>query len=46
MEETIDITIAIPNNLYKKIVEKTQEAGFNNIEEFILFILEQVIESA
>lgn len=42
-EEKIKITIEIPKKLHNEIIEKAREAGFNNINDFILFILEQLM---
>ena len=43
-EEKVKLEIMIPKNLYEKIKEKYEEAGFKDISEFIVFVLEQLLE--
>ncbi len=45
MEEEIEVRISIPKLLYKKLIKMSKYMGFTNIEEFIIFVLEQLIET-
>lgn len=42
-EEKVKVEIEIPKNLYEKVKEKYEDAGFKDLNEFILFLLEQVV---
>ncbi len=42
--ETVSIELKLPRKTYEKILEKAREAGFNDINEFLEFVLEQLIE--
>ena len=44
-EEEIEVRISIPKLLYKKLIKMSKYIGFTNIEEFIIFVLEQLIET-
>ncbi len=44
-EEKVELKITIPKSLYDKIKEEADNAGFTDIEEFIRFVLEQLVES-
>ncbi len=44
-EEKVEVKITIPKSLYDKIKEEADNAGFTDIEEFIRFVLEQLVES-
>jgi len=43
MEEKVKVAIEIPKKLYNNIIEKAKEAGFDSINDFILFVLEQLV---
>jgi len=43
-EDKVKLEITIPKNLYEKLKEKYEEAGFKDINEFIVFVLEQLLE--
>ncbi len=45
-EEEIEVRISIPKLLYKKLIKMSKYMGFTNIEEFIIFVLEQLIETS
>lgn len=45
-EEEIVVKISIPKALYEKIIKEAEDAGFKNIEEFIIYVLEQLIETS
>lgn len=45
MEEEIEVRISIPKLLYKKLIKMSKYMGFTDIEEFIIFVLEQLIET-
>jgi len=38
----IHIEIKLPRKLYENSIKKAEEAGFNNFNEFLIFILEQL----
>ncbi len=42
--ETVSIELKLPRKTYEKVLEKAREAGFNDINEFLEFVLEQLIE--
>jgi len=44
-EEKVKLTIEIPRKLHSEIIEKAKEAGFDDINEFILFVLEQLVST-
>ncbi|ABN69448.1 CopG domain protein DNA-binding domain protein [Staphylothermus marinus F1] len=45
-EEEVTVKISIPKTLYEKITREAEDAGFNNIEEFIIYVLEQLVETS
>jgi len=45
VSEKVKVEIEIPKNLYYTVIEKAKEAGFSNLNEFFIFILEQLFES-
>ncbi|ADI31600.1 CopG family transcriptional regulator [Staphylothermus hellenicus] len=45
-EEEVSVKISIPKTLYEKITREAKDAGFNNIEEFIIYVLEQLVETS
>ncbi len=42
--EMVSIELKLPRKTYEKVLEKAREAGFNDINEFLEFVLEQLIE--
>lgn len=42
-EKTVEIKIKLPEKLYREAQAKAEEAGFNTIDEFIVFVLEQLL---
>ncbi len=44
-EEKVKLTIEVPKKLHGEIIEKAKEAGFDDINEFILFVLEQLVSA-
>lgn len=44
--ENIKVELTLPKELYEKIKEKSGEAGFKDINEFIIFVLEQIVEES
>ncbi len=40
----VSIELKLPRKTYEKVLEKAREAGFNDINEFLEFVLEQLIE--
>ncbi len=42
--EVVSIELKLPRKTYEKVLEKAREAGFNDINEFLEFVLEQLIE--
>ena len=42
--ETKQITLRIPNNLYKEIIEAKKETGARNVAEFIRAMISEKIE--
>ena len=42
-EKTVEIKIRLPEKLYREAKAKAEEAGFKTIDEFIVFILEQLL---
>lgn len=42
--EMVSIELKLPRETYEKVLEKAREAGFNDINEFLEFVLEQLIE--
>ena len=42
-EEKVKLIIEIPKKLHGEIIEKAKEAGFDDTNEFILFVLEQLV---
>ncbi len=45
-EEKVKIEITLPKKLYEKLVEEGREAGFDDINSFIIYVLEQLIETS
>lgn len=45
MEENIEIKIKIKKSLYEQILKEAERSGFNSLDEFFEFILEQLVES-
>lgn len=45
MEEKIEIKIKIKKTLYEQILKEAESSGFNSLDEFFEFILEQLVES-
>ena len=41
--DTVKIELEIPRSLYKAVTEKAKEAGFEDLNEFFKFILEQLL---
>ncbi len=39
----VEIKIRLPEKLYREAKAKAEEAGFNTIDEFIVFVLEQLL---
>ncbi|QTA38426.1 hypothetical protein JYK00_02565 [Thermosipho ferrireducens] len=37
--------VNIPDELYKKIEENLEEFGFNSVDEYVVFVLEEVLKS-
>ena len=46
MEEEIEVKISIPKTLYEKLVKEAEDTGFKDIREFIIYVLEQLIETS
>ncbi len=42
-ENIVEIKVKLPEKLYKEARAKAEEAGFNTIDEFIVFVLEQLL---
>jgi len=42
LDEEIHIEIKLPRKLYEEALKKAKEAGFNDFNEFLIFILEQL----
>ncbi|NPA98081.1 MAG: CopG family transcriptional regulator [Crenarchaeota archaeon] len=42
-EDMVEIKIRLPEKLYREAKAKAEEAGFNTIDEFIVFVLEQLL---
>jgi len=38
-------TVEIPENLYKKLEKRAKNIGFNNVSEYISFILDEVLRN-
>ena len=38
-------TVDIPENLYKKLEKRAKNIGFNNVSEYISFILDEVLRN-
>ncbi len=36
-------SVAIPQELYRKVEEKVKASGFNSVDEYVSFVLEQVL---
>lgn len=45
MEENVEIKIKIKKSLYEQILKEAERSGFNSLDEFFEFILEQLVES-
>ena len=45
-EEKVKIKLNIPKQLYEQLYSRASEAGFSSIEEFLLFILEHIVEES
>lgn len=46
MEELVELTIRIPRDLYEKVRKEADESGFTDINEFIVFVLSQLVETS
>ncbi len=46
MEEEVEIQINIPKLLYEKLVKMSEYIGFVDIKEFIIYVLEQLVETS
>ncbi len=44
MSEETRIEVTMSKELYEKAVKKAEEAGFKDLNEFIVFLIEQVVE--
>jgi len=44
MSEEEFVTIKIPKKLYDKIVNEIKDSEFKDVEEFVKYVLEQVLE--
>ncbi len=42
-EDMVEIKIRLPEKLYREAKAKAEEAGFSTIDEFIVFVLEQLL---
>ncbi len=40
------IVLELPKDLYEKIASEAKDAGFDKVEEFIVYVLEQLVESS
>ncbi|MFH0847452.1 MAG: CopG family transcriptional regulator [Chloroflexota bacterium] len=38
-------SVSISEELYRKIAERVKTSGFNSVDEYVSFVLEQVIEA-
>jgi len=43
-EDKVRVEVLLPKELYEKAVERGREAGFNSFNEFLTFLLEQIVE--
>ncbi len=46
MEEPVELIIHLPKDLYEKIKKEADESGFADINEFIVFVLSQLVETS
>ena len=44
MAEEVKFEITLPKDLYEKAKQKAEEAGFKDMNEFIRFLIEQIVE--
>ena len=44
MVDNVKIEVSIPKKIYDAAIKKAKEAGFANINEFLVFVLEQLVE--
>ena len=42
LDEEVHIEIKLPRKLYEEALKNAKEAGFNDFNEFLIFILEQL----
>ena len=42
LDEEVHIEIKLPRKLYEEVLKNAKEAGFNDFNEFLIFILEQL----
>ncbi len=45
-EEEIAVTLSIPKKLYERIQKEAEDTGFKKVEEFIIYVLEQLVETS
>lgn len=43
MADEVHVEIKLPRKLYEEALKRAKEAGFNDFNEFIVFVLEQLI---
>lgn len=43
MVDEVHVEIRLPRKLYEEALKRAKEAGFNDFNEFIVFVLEQLI---
>jgi len=42
--EEVHVEVKLPRKLYEEALKKAEEAGFSGFNEFLVFILEQLVE--
>ncbi len=43
MSDEVSIEVKLPRKLYDEVMKKAEEAGFSSVNEFIVFVLEQLV---